>query len=79
MDDTVREYLLHQGAVRAVRRIILRVGNCRFGFPASWKIRCLLDDVTDLETLEQMALDVLTADSWESLLGLPPRRTRRRS
>src|SRR5262249_19124529 len=64
-----------EGRVEEARRILLLQGEDRFGAPRA-AVRSAVEAVTDVEQLERLARAVLTANSWEDLLGLPPRRRR---
>lgn len=77
-DSTTYQGLLRRGAVAEARKILLRQGEIRFGARAGRPVREAIDQMQDLDTLERLIEQVFTADSWESLLGLPPARPRRR-
>jgi hypothetical protein len=62
-----------EGRVEEARRILLLQGEDRFGAPRA-AVRSAVEAVTDVEQLERLARAVLTANSWEDLLGLPPQR-----
>lgn len=77
-ESSTYQFILEQGAVRELRKILLRLGARQFGSPAGTKARAALARIEDLETLERLTEAVLTADGWEALLGLPAPRPRRR-
>lgn len=67
-----------QGAVTALRDVVLRQGTARLG-PPDAKATAALNAINEPARLEELTLRVLTATSWRELLGLPaPRRRSRR-
>jgi predicted transposase YdaD len=78
-ESTTYQFILSQGAVREVRKILLRLGNLQFGEPAGAKAQAKLAKIEDLNRLEDLTDKLLTANSWDELLGLPSRKNRRRS
>jgi hypothetical protein len=68
-----------RGRMEEARRILLLVGGSRFGEPPS-EVVAGVNAITDLQKLEELAVRLLQAASWEELLGLngPGRRGRSR-
>jgi predicted transposase YdaD len=66
------------GALSEARKFLLRQGAIRFGPPAA-RVTAALEGIADVERLEELGERLLSAASWEELLGLPaPRRTHSR-
>ncbi len=65
-----------EGAVEEAQKMLLRLGSRRFGLPDA-QTTAALEAVTDLKQLEDLGERLLTASSWQELLG-PPRRSPRR-
>jgi len=59
-----------EGELEGVRRMILLQGRAKFGDPPP-EAGATLEGIQDLNHLEQMALRVLSADSWQTLLAQP--------
>jgi hypothetical protein len=63
-----------EGAVSEARKLLLLQGTNRFGPPPA-RVQRALDHITDLNRLEELSVQLLQADGWHDLLGLPaPRR-----
>jgi predicted transposase YdaD len=77
-ESTTYQGLLRRGAVAEARKLLLRIGELQIGTRPSAAARQVIDRVETLPDLERLTEQALTADSWESLLGLPPARPRRR-
>ncbi|MCC7370165.1 MAG: Rpn family recombination-promoting nuclease/putative transposase [Chloroflexi bacterium] len=56
------------GRAREARRTLLRQGARRFGEPST-DIVSAIENIADLDRLETLLLDLLTAESWSDLLG----------
>ncbi len=69
---------LERGAIDEARKLLLRLGQKRFGATAPARARKAAEAIGDLERLEELNEAVMTAPSWEALLGLPASRSRRR-
>jgi len=67
-----------EGAREELRKVLFRRGEKRFGAPAPAGVKAALEKLDDLETLEQLAISVVTAQSWEDLVPTPVKRPRRR-
>ena len=68
-----------KGRVKEVHKLLLRQGEVRFGTAPGAKAEKALSTLTDLDLLEALAVKLLSARSWEELLGLPARKSRRGS
>jgi predicted transposase YdaD len=67
-----------KGALAEARKIVLRQGRVRFG-PPDAQAMAALERIADIERLEELSERLLSAASWQELLGLPaPRRPRPR-
>lgn len=58
-----------KGEANEARKILLLQGRDRFGEPPAGAVAAL-DAVTDVQKLEELALRLLHASSWQELLGL---------
>jgi hypothetical protein len=64
-----REIGLREGRIKAVRKLLLRLGRIRFGqLPKATCARIEAVDV--LDRLEHLAERLLTATSWDDLLAV---------
>jgi hypothetical protein len=61
------QFILDEGAVKHARQLILKMGREQIGEPTD-KQKNKLSAIEDLERLDRIALKVLTAKSWDSLL-----------
>jgi predicted transposase YdaD len=66
-----------EGTIQGLRRAILALGEHKFG-PARGAVRTALEEIHDAAQLEHLSVRLLNVNSWEELLGLPPRPARRR-
>jgi len=80
-ESTTYQAILEEGAVRGLRKTLLRLGHKRFqGSPAA--VKTAIAAITDEARLDELLDRLLDAASWEELLNLPqPARhsTRRKS
>ena len=65
-----------KGALTEARKLLLIQGSSRFGLPDA-RVRAALERIKDLAQLEALGVQLLTAQSWQELLGLPALRRRR--
>lgn len=74
-ESTAHQMILEEveakGALRHGRRILLHLGNERFGPPGK-SIRAVIESLTDLEKVDRIISRILHAGSWKELLE-PPR------
>ena len=70
--NSYRAYLaiLDQREVKRARKDILLVGEKRLG-PSDESVKRRLDSITDLESLERMILQAVTAASWQEIVDTP--------
>jgi hypothetical protein len=68
-ESVTYQAIIQKGAVREARRIVLLLGRERFG-ELTPEVFAALEGLTDLPGLEQMAVRLLQASSWQELLGL---------
>ena len=69
---------LTEGKLEEARKNLLLVGTKCLGDP-SMAATAAVKALADLNRLEQLTVAAVEAKSWEALLGLPPKRTRRKS
>jgi hypothetical protein len=62
--------ILDEGQEKGIRRIILGLGEDRFGAPDE-SVRTALNDITDLDRLERIARHAPKAASWLEILETP--------
>jgi predicted transposase YdaD len=63
-----------EGALAEARKFVLRQGRVRFG-PPDTRVMAAVEGIADVERLEELGERLLSAASWQELLGLPaPRR-----
>lgn len=73
-ESTTYQWLQKMGALKGARKMLLRMGRVRFGKTGP-RVKAALEEITDVERLEELGEQLLQAESWEELLGLPkPRR-----
>lgn len=81
-ESTTFQYIVElgqaRGQVEEARQILLRIGRKMFGAPDE-ETTSRINAITDRERLEQLVEKSLDVNSWEELLGPPPRRSRTRS
>jgi len=66
-----------KGALAEARKLLLLQGSERFGRPDA-RTAARLESIADLRQLEELAVQVMKAESWQELLSAPARRRRRR-
>jgi hypothetical protein len=80
-ESSTYQWVLEQGALRELRKTLLRQGHKRFqATPVA--VKTAIAAIADLARLEELSVRFLDAASWEELLGLPQparRSTRRKS
>lgn len=71
--------IVEEGRVDEAARLLLRVGEDRFGREASPEQRAVIDLIADKERLEDLVIRACHAGSWCELLGaeVPARQARR--
>jgi hypothetical protein len=70
---------LAKGALEEARKLLLQLGQDRFGREAPADILARVEAIQDLLQLEQLTRRVLPSQSWEELLPAPPKPQRRKS
>jgi predicted transposase YdaD len=63
------------GRIEEAQRLLLVLGEERFGAPDA-ATRATVEAITEVQDLERLARELLRANSWQELLGMPPRRRR---
>ncbi|HZT81462.1 MAG TPA: hypothetical protein VFA26_14635 [Gemmataceae bacterium] len=64
------QLIMAEGAVKEVKKLLLRQGQKRFGSPSA-AMATTLEGITDLGRLERRSDRVLEATSWEELMATP--------
>ena len=80
-ESTTYQAILEEGAVRELRKTLLRLGQKKFK-AAPPAVKTAIAAIDDLARLEELSVRLLDTSSWEELLGLPQparRSTRRKS
>jgi hypothetical protein len=67
---------LQKGAIQEAKKVLLLIGQDYLGVPGP-HAKAAVDEVSSLENLEELIRRAPRASSWDDLLGLPPRRSRR--
>ena len=62
--------ILDEGKEKQAKTAILLVGGKRLG-PPDESVKARLDGITDLERLDRMILQAITAVSWQEILDTP--------
>lgn len=62
--------ILDEGQEKYARKAILLVGQKKLG-PPDEAIKTRLEGITDLERLDRLLLQALTAASWQEILDTP--------
>ena len=71
-ESTTYQYIIEQGAIKALKRLLIRQGTRRFGAP-NQRVKATIEgfDVDELGRLERMSDRLGTAISWDDLLETP--------
>jgi hypothetical protein len=59
--------VLDEGGIKALKRLILRLGEKRFG-PPSEETKLALEEIQDLDRLERMCDRVLEVSTWQEVV-----------
>jgi predicted transposase YdaD len=78
-ESTTYQSIMQEGRVEEARRILLRVGQDRFGDPPGPEQQSALDAITDAARLEELVVRAGHVASWSELLTAPAPRRRKRS
>ena len=62
--------ILDEGAIKALRKLLLRLGEKKFGF-ASGDVVTIVQGIEDLEWLERLFIAHAELSSWRELLQVP--------
>jgi len=65
---TAYDEAMEEGELRVSHRLLLRLGEKRFGAVGE-AIEAELRAIRDLDRLERLAIAILTTNSWEELLA----------
>jgi hypothetical protein len=68
-ESTTYQYIIEQGGVKTLKRLLLRQGTRKFGAPNK-TVKAAIEqfDVDDLGRLERMSDRIATATSWDEIL-----------
>ena len=66
-DSATYRAIVRQGRTEEARRIILLIGETKFG-PANDATRASLDSIRELEWLEELGAQLMNAETWSELL-----------
>jgi hypothetical protein len=66
-ESSVYVQFVKEGSIFEARKLILRMGQIRFGIPEAGT-RARVEAITDLDRLEYLAEKLLTASDWDDLL-----------
>jgi hypothetical protein len=71
-ESTTYEKILRDGGIAEARRLLLLLGEIRFGVPEA-RTRSAIEAIQDIERLERMSKRILDADihDWDGLLDEP--------
>jgi hypothetical protein len=69
-DSDTYLYILDEGAIRELRKVIVQLGQKRLGPPAE-SVTATLAGITDLERLERIAEHLRDVQNWQQLLAVP--------
>jgi predicted transposase YdaD len=70
---------LKKGAITALQRVLVLLGQDQFGKPAGARVKTTIEKMDDPEELERLTVRVPHVKSWEELLSLPPKSSRKRN
>ena len=74
-ESTTFQAIKHEGRLAEARRILVLIGQGKRGKLSEPAMAAIYAE-DDLDRLEELCKRLLVEDSWEALLGLPPRRRR---
>jgi hypothetical protein len=78
MEESVTyQAILEQGAIRELRRVLLLMGQDRFGTPDE-QVEQAVEAISKLPRLEELIVCLAEVTSWQELLAPPAPRPRRR-
>ena len=66
-----------QGMRKGLRRVLLLLGNARFGMPLA-AAQSKIESIASVRRLKALTLRLLEVDSWDELLGAPAKPKARR-
>jgi hypothetical protein len=62
--------IIDQGQVKQAKKSVLLIGQKRLG-PPEESLKAQLNGITDLDRLERIILQTVTAASWQEILDTP--------
>jgi hypothetical protein len=69
-ESSAYELIMEEGALKTAHRLLLLLGQRRFGSPGDETVSAL-KAIKDLDRLERLTVAVLNASSWQELLTTP--------
>jgi predicted transposase YdaD len=72
-ESATYQAIVRRGVVEGARRILLRMGEIKFGAPDA-ATRVALEEINDLARLDKLSARLLSVDSWDKLLAPVQRR-----
>jgi hypothetical protein len=71
--------IVRRGRVEEARHMLLLMGETKFDEPPDPTARAAIENITDVAELEELGVRLVTADSWQELVGNRGRTRRRRT
>ncbi len=68
MESTTYRGILEEGAIKELRKTLLRQGRIKFGAPDE-ATKAAIQSLTNLRRLERLSEQMLSASSWAELLA----------
>jgi hypothetical protein len=69
-ESTTYQYIIEQGGIKTLRRLVLREGATKFGAPPE-DVKAAIQELEDLPRLERICGRLFTASSWNDVLDTP--------
>jgi hypothetical protein len=66
-ESTTYQYIIEQGELKALRKMLLRQGAAKFGAPTK-EVKTAIQELEDLRRLERMCDHLNNATSWKDIL-----------
>ena len=70
-ESSTYQWILSQGAIAELKKVLLRVGRQRFGEADAATQASRIQAIDDLERLERMSDRLILAGGWQELLETP--------
>jgi hypothetical protein len=66
-ESTTYQYIIEQGEIKGLRRLLLRQGAAKFGAPTK-EVKAAIQELEDLRRLDRMCDHLNNATSWKDVL-----------